>query len=67
MGEVRRRERSLQTQAFVAMVADASGGRIYVQWDHGASATPNAQLSSFAEFLATTGVYDSWVNSCPLS
>jgi len=38
-----------------------------VQWDHGASATPNAQLTFFAEFLATTGVYDSWVNSCPLS
>lgn len=38
-----------------------------MQWDHGARATPNAQLSFFAEFLATTGVYDSWVNSCPLS
>ena len=38
-----------------------------MQWDHGASATPNAQLTFFAEFLATTGVYDSWVNGCPLS
>jgi hypothetical protein len=38
-----------------------------VQWDHGASATPNAQLTFFAEFLAATGVYDSWVDSCPLS
>jgi len=31
-----------------------------------ASATPNAQLAFFAEFLATTGVYESWVSSCPL-
>ena len=49
------------------MVVDTPGGRIHVQWDHGASATPNAQLTFFAEFLSTTGVYDSWVNSCPLS
>ena len=49
------------------MVVDTPGGRIHVQWDHGASATPNAQLTFFAEFLATTGVYESWVNSCPLS
>ena len=38
-----------------------------MQWDHGASATPNAQLTFFAEFLTTTGVYDAWVDSCPLS
>jgi hypothetical protein len=31
-----------------------------------ASATPIAQLAFFAEFLATTGVYESWVSSCPL-
>ena len=38
-----------------------------MQWDHGASATPNAQLTFFAEFLATTGVYGFWVDSCRLS
>ena len=27
----------------------------------------NTQLTLFAEFWATTGVYESWVNSCPLS
>jgi hypothetical protein len=49
------------------MVVDTPGGRIHVQWDPGANATPNAQLTFFAEFLATTGVYDAWVSSCPLS
>ncbi|MDO8772111.1 MAG: hypothetical protein Q7K57_26075 [Burkholderiaceae bacterium] len=38
-----------------------------MQWDHTASASPNAQLAFFAEFLAATGVYESWVDSCPLS
>jgi hypothetical protein len=46
---------------------ETPGGRIQIRWDLEASATPNAQLAFFAEFLATTGVYESWVNSCPLS
>ncbi len=43
------------------------GGRIQIRWDLEANATPNAQLAFFAEFLATAGVYESWVRSCPLS
>ena len=64
MGEAKRRQILVQTQALEAMVVDTPVGRIHVQWDHGASATPNAHLTFFAEFLAATGVYDSCVNSC---
>ncbi len=67
MGESKRRQLAIQSRGYEAMAVDTPGGRIQVQWDHGASATPNAQLTFFAEFLATTGVYDAWVNSCPLS
>jgi len=67
MGEAKRRQLGIQTQALEAMVVNTPGGRIPVQWDHGASATPNAQLAFFAEFLAATGVYESWVSSCPLT
>ena len=67
MGEAKRRQLLVQTQALEAMVVDTPGGRIHVQWDHAASASANAQLTFFAEFLATTGVYESWVDSCPLS
>ena len=67
MGEAKRRQVQAQSQALQAMVVDTPGGRIHVQWDHGASATPNAQLTFFAEFLAATGVYESWVSSCPLT
>lgn len=67
MGEAKRRQLAVQKQAQEAMAVDTPGGRIHVQCDHGASATSNAPLTFFAEFLATTGVYDSWVNSCPLS
>jgi hypothetical protein len=67
MGEAKRRQLLVQTQALEAMVVDTPGGRIHVQWDHGASATPNARLTFFAEFLSTTGVYESWVNDCPFA
>ena len=67
MGEAKRRQLGVQSQALEAMVVDTPGGRIHVQWDHGASATPNAQLTFFAEFLQATGVYESWVSSCPLT
>jgi hypothetical protein len=67
MGEAKRRVKLALTQALGAMAVDTPGGRIHVQWDHTASASPNAQLTFFAEFLATTGIYESWVDSCPLS
>ena len=67
MGEVKRRERAVLTQALQAMTVDTPGGRIHVQRDHAASAFPNAQLTFFAEFLAATSRYESWVDSYPLS
>jgi len=48
-------------------VVDTPGGRIHVHWDHVVSATPIAQLTFSAKFLAITSVYDAWVNSCRLS
>jgi hypothetical protein len=47
-------------------VVDTLGGRMHVRWDEGAAATPHGQLVFFAEFLATTGVFERWVSSCPL-
>lgn len=67
MGESKRRQLAAQNSALEAMVVDTPGGRIHVKWDHTARATPNAQLTFFAEFLATTGVYQAWVDSCPLA
>ena len=37
-----------------------------MQWDAEASATPNGQLRLFAGFLHTAGIYDAWVQDCPL-
>jgi hypothetical protein len=48
------------------MVVDTMGGRMHVHWDESAQATPHGQLVFFAEFLATAGVFDRWVDACPL-
>lgn len=67
MGEQRRKQKAALAQASEAMVVDTLGGRMQVRWDEGAQATPNGQLVFFAEFLAATGVFDRWVQDCPLS
>jgi hypothetical protein len=50
-----------------AMVVQTMGGRMHVRWDETARATPHGQMVFFAEFLATTGVFERWVEDCPLS
>ena len=61
-------KRSLQTKSELSepMIVDTPGGRVHVDWDMQASATPAAQLTFFAEFLQTTGLWDTWVNTCPI-
>ncbi len=49
------------------MVADTMGGRVHVRWDDSAQARPHGQIVFFAERLAIAGVFDRWVQACPLS
>ena len=70
MGESKRKRTvalAAEAAADGAQVVDTLGGRMHVRWDEHAAATPNGQLVFFAEFLATTGVFDRWVGACPLS
>ena len=43
-----------------------AGGRIEVKWDHRSNATAMGQLAFFAEFLEATGLFERWVEHCPL-
>ncbi len=54
-------------EAGAAQVVDTLSGRLHVRWDETAPATPHGQLVFFAEFLATTGVFERWVSECPLA
>ena len=69
MGDAKRRRQGALIEGGEAdppQVVDTLGGRMHVRWDQGAAATPHGQLVYFAEFLATTGVFERWVSSCPL-
>ena len=66
MGEAKKRAKHAIVKRMEPMIVDTPGGRIHVQWDSDSSATPNGQLTFFAEFLHTSGIYDAWVQDCPL-
>jgi hypothetical protein len=67
MSEAKEPKKSTLAQASEdAMVVDTMGGRVHVRWDETAQATPHGQIVFFAEFLATAGVFDRWVQDCPL-
>ena len=51
----------------VGLYADTFGGRVHVEWDPTAAATPLGQLPFFIEFLKLGGLFDPWVADCPLS
>ena len=44
-----------------------AGGRFQVRWDENGSASALGQLAFFAEFLEVTGLFERWVQSCPLT
>jgi hypothetical protein len=67
MGDPKRPSKTALAKASEeAMVVQTMGGRLHVRWDETARATPHGQLVFFAEFLATAGVFDRWVQQCPL-
>ncbi|MFN9571714.1 MAG: hypothetical protein ACK58C_06525 [Betaproteobacteria bacterium] len=70
MGETRRKalavRRGSGDEPAEPQVVDTLGGRMHLRWDDVVAATPHGQWVSFAEFLATTGVFDRWVSGCPL-
>lgn len=43
------------------------GGRYQVRWDDSGNATALGQLPFFAEFLEVTGLFERWVENCPMS
>src|SRR5580692_7615934 len=47
--------------------ADTFAGRIHVEWDSTAPVTPFGQLPFFIDYLKQAGLFDAWVNDCPLS
>ena len=49
-----------------AMRVQTPGGAFEVQWSSSGKATAMGQLAFFAEFLQTSGLFEHWLQSCPL-
>ena len=43
------------------------GGKFQIRWDEVGSATALGQLAFFAEFLEVSGLFERWVDGCPMS
>ena len=50
-----------------AMRVNTPGGVFSVRWDARGSATALGQLAFFAEYLEATGLFERWLQNCPLS
>ena len=50
-----------------AMHVRTPGGVFSVRWDQRGSATALGQMAFFAEYLEATGLFERWLESCPLS
>jgi len=50
-----------------ATSVDTFGGRIQVKWVPEAAVSAFGQMAFFIGFLKTSGLFDAWVNDCPLS
>ena len=59
MSESPKAEISVYSPGLESFLVETPNGRIHIRWDNEASATPNAQLAFFAEFVATAGLYES--------
>lgn len=64
MGEAKRKRKAL---ANTTIALDTFGGRVHVEWDPQAAVTPLGQLPFFIDFLKVSGLFDAFVEDCPLN
>ena len=76
MGEAEFEERALvtvvrgaieeQAEQAAELPVSTPGGRFQVRWGEGGSASALGQLAFFAEFLEVSGLFEHWVEGCPM-
>ncbi len=64
MGEAKRKA-LIRSREPIAL--DTFGGRVHVEWDPSAAVTPLGQLPFFIAFLKVSGLFDAFVEDCPLA
>ena len=54
-------------EAIDELRVNTPGGRFQVRWDESGSASALGQLAFFAEFLEVSGLFERWVEGCPMA
>jgi hypothetical protein len=49
-----------------SVAVDTFGGKVHVEWDPQAAVTPMGQLPFFIEFLKVSGLFEKFIETCPL-
>ena len=60
-------EIQLKKREIPALIADTFAGKIHIEWNPQAQGTALGQLPFFIQFLKVGGLFEPWVNDCPLS
>jgi hypothetical protein len=66
MGEARQKQELARREVAQACGLELPAGKTRVLWDQRAAATPLGQLPYFIEFLHTSGLWQRWLDQCPL-
>ena len=65
-GEVKRGDRD-QDLVARGKAVETFGGKVFVRWDADAAVTAFAPVTYFLEFLKANGLWQQWVEDCPLN
>ena len=66
MGEAKTRLLVRHQQMVEALGLETASGPLKVRWDRKAQSTVYGQMAFFIEFLTATGLFEKWVEDCPL-
>lgn len=66
MDEARRKQEMARRTVAGVCALELPAGKARVIWDQRAAATPLGQLPYFIEFLHTSGLWQRWLEECPL-
>ena len=58
--------RAENDRQLAALAVDTFDGKVHVEWDPTAAVTPIGQLPFFIQFLKVSGLFERWVEQCPL-
>ena len=66
MGELSKNNLNTDSAESSPIMCDTYAGLIHVEWDPHSPVTPIGKMVFFTQFLKTCGLYDKWIEDCPL-